>query len=71
MIITGAGTAPGYVRCNRQWSHRFTALMDAYQDVIRLIAFGGDSNSLQVFNGVKNLSPVNVAQIGGPFSGRD
>lgn len=30
MIILGAGKSPGAATCNRQWSHRFNALIDEY-----------------------------------------
>lgn len=50
MVILTGDISVGDSRCNRQWSIRFNALVSAYQDVIRLIVFGGDKDSFNLFN---------------------
>ena len=50
MVILTGDISVGDSRCNRQWSLRLNALVSAYQDVIRLIVFGGDKDSFNLFN---------------------
>lgn len=69
MIIAG-GLNPGSSECNRQWSHRYSALMDAFQDIVRLQVFGGNSmETFDVFRNLENATPVGVATTSAPFNG--
>ena len=50
MVIVIGDISVGSSKCNRQWSLRFNALISAYQDVVRLIVFGGSEDTFNVFN---------------------
>lgn len=61
---------PGSAKCNRQWSQRYGALIDAFQDIVRLQLFGG--SSLETFNIFRDLdsgNPVAVATTSAEFNG--
>ena len=50
MVIIFGDMSIGSLKCNRQWSLRVNALVSAYQDVIRLMMFGGSNDEFNVFN---------------------
>jgi len=77
MVIVIGDISVGSSKCNRQWSLRFNALVSSYQDVVRLMVFGGAKDSFNLFNldlltgswGVEGQG-VNVAHVGGPLNRR-
>ena len=64
---------PGSAKCNRQWSHRYGALIDAFQDVVRLQMFGNGGSSsdaveFEIFRELESGNPIGVASIAAEFS---
>jgi hypothetical protein len=61
--------SPGSKRCNKQWAQRYNMLIERYQDVVRLQAFGGegiDTFHLQHPFAASNLeTPFSYINVGG------
>lgn len=59
---------PGSTQCNSQWSQRYNAIIEKYQGIVRLQAFGNEGvDTFRVQNSMKGTTanPFNVIHIGG------
>lgn len=72
-VIIAGNLHPGSAKCNRQWSQRYSSLIDAFQDVVRMQLFsaGEDHKEFELFRDLDTGTPIQVANVGGSLSLRE
>ena len=68
-VIIAGNISPGHPTCNRQWSERYNALIDAFQDTVRLQLFGrSEMESFDIFRSLESGKPIAVSHSAAPFN---
>lgn len=66
VILIAGHIAPGAYSCTPQWAHRYNALVERYQHIIRMSVYGHDHRELfEIARAKESQKPIAVNMIAG------